>query len=310
VIWKVLVCGWSILCLGFVASAQPNTSNPALPRCGRDQAKVRIRTAVQNVDSKLFVRGLTSDKFRASSGKEIFATQCFTPADQPYAVGIVVDYSGSASSDSIKAFVNGVRNFLRVAHEGNSYFAIGFKSEPFVMLEPTRDAGEIESFLKTAYETKRSGHTAFNDAIEFALSKFPSDDEQRSILLVVSDGDDNNSRSTSTRALARKLRDAGVRAFTFKHNDSGKPNVRTVEPEADSRIAGFALQTGGGGGFFAKSGDLETYLGLVAKLLREEYTLGFTASRAEEKWRPLVVEVKVPKDSPAIRSTVAEWFFY
>jgi VWFA-related protein len=308
-VWKFALCV-TTLCtvLGTSAFGQIKGSTE-VPRCSGEAAKVRIRTALRVIDSGIFLRGLTHDKFRVTSGKEVLDPKCFSPSDLPLTVGIVIDYSSSVSYQTIKVFIEGVRAFLRVANDKNAYFAVGFRGEPFLLLEPTSEVAGIERFLARAVEEKRSGQTALNDAIQLALSQFPDDGRAR-VLLVASDGADNYSRTGNGKEFTRKLRAASVRVYVFKYNNSGQRNVRTIDVDADSRLFGLADQTGGAGVIYSNMEPLDGYLDRLSRRLREEYTLGFTPSRAEDKWRPLVIEVKVPTDYPAIRSTGARWFFY
>jgi Ca-activated chloride channel homolog len=282
----------------------------SIRECKVDAAKIRIPTAVVSLQPLRFVRGLTADKFRVKSGNEILRTECFSPPDKPYTVGLVIDYSDSVPSDSIKVFLEGVLAFLKAANDKNTYFGVGLRSKPFVMLEPTSDETEIENFLVRARDEKISGRTSLNDTIKLALSKFPSDDDPRRILLVASDGNENNSRSSDTKGIAKNLREAGVRVFVFKYNNSGQRNTRWVEADSDARLFGFAAETSGSGAFYSNLEPIDRLLENLSKQLREEYTVGFTPANAENKWRPLILEVKVPTEHPAIQSTGAQRFFY
>jgi hypothetical protein len=309
-VFRIFIHWIAFLCclLGGAYTLRPQIS--PLKECKVDSAKIRIPTAVVMLEPVRFIRGLTADKFRARSGNEVLSTQCFSPPDLPYTVGIVIDYSDSVPSSSTKVFLEGVQAFLNVANDKNTYFGIGFRSEPFVMLEPTGDKTQIESFLVRARDEKRSGRSSLNDSIKLALSKFPSDDQHRRILIVASDGKENNSRTSDAKGIAKNLREAGVRVFVFKYNNSGHRNTRTVEADSDSRLFGFAAETSGSGTYYSNLKPIDRLLEMLSKQLREEYMIGFTPATAENKWRPLILEVKVPTEFPTVESTGAQRFFY
>lgn len=289
--------------------AQVSALPASLPECELDVAKVQILTAVRVVQTSQYVRGLAPENFRVSSNKEVFDLQCFSGEDGPLAIGIVTDHSDSMSDRSVDLFVSGIRAFLKAANPENTYFGVGFGKDAFSMLEPTSDPARVETYLEKTAAQKQDGKTSLNDAVQFAMSKFPPNLRLRRVLFVATDGEDNNSKA-NTQRIAKELRRSGVRVYLFKPNESGKKDVYNVDGFAEDRLSGYAGETGGAWVVYSKWELPDGYLERLSKRLRREYTLGFTPSKAEDKWRQVVVEVKVPADFPAIRSTGSRWFHY
>jgi hypothetical protein len=289
------------------ADAQPET---ILPPCSEDVAKVRVQTTVMGVQSKAFLKGLTADKFRLRSGSEIFDFQCFSPPDQSYSVGFVLDYSSSMKPHGTELVLKGIAAFIHAANPSNIYFSIGFGSEPFVLLEPTSDTKRVVEFLSDAAKRKRSGRSSLNDAVEMAMGKFPAKNSRRRILLIMSDGDDNYSRLSNSDKVAKRLRLANVRAFAAKIYDGDALRNWMQQSTEIGRLGNFISETGGTGVWLTSVASSEKYFESLSRTLREEYTLGFTPKKAEGKWRPLEYAVKLPRDFEPVTTSGVPRFYY
>ena len=302
-------------CLLFVAGSLGQASEDArpkssLPPCNEDVAKVRVQTAVMGVQSKAFLAGLTPDKFRLRSGSEIFDFQCFSPPDQSYSVGFVLDYSSSMKPQGTELVIKGIATFVRAANPSNIYFSIGFGSEPFVLLEATADSKRIVEFLSDAAKRKRSGMSSLNDAVEMAIGKFPATNSQRRILIIASDGDDNYSRLSNSNKVAKRLRLANVRAFAAKIYDADALMNWMQQSTGTERLGNFIFETGGTGVWLSTVAGSERYFNRLSRTLRQEYTLGFTPKRPEGKWRPLEYAVKLPRDFEPVTTSGVPRFYY
>lgn len=294
-----------------VALAQAPATNSGLPipGCNEDVASVRMHTAVWHFDSKKFVLGLTPDKFRLMVDESILTLECFSEPDEPYAVGFVIDYSSSIHGNSGRFFVDAIREFVKLANEKNTYFGIGFKGKPFLMLEPTNERSEVETFLADAEKRDRSGSSSVNDALQMALETFPAENSRRRILILASDGDDTASKRRNESALGERLRNAGVRVFVAKVTRSYDPYMFEYG-EGVERMFGFADDTSGGWLWGNLKTGLGPSFGRLAIRLRAEYALGFTPVKVKNKWQPLTYGVKVPKQLERVTITGAQRFFY
>jgi Ca-activated chloride channel family protein len=279
-----------------------------VPKCDKNNAKVFVNTAVFGQETKTYLVGLTPDKFRISGEKEIYEIRCFSNPDEPFSVGIVIDFSNSIGKNKAIQSIDGIRTFIDSGNTQNKYFAIGFTGKPFILLEPTSDRKAIETFITDAVMRERKGSSALSDAIEMALTKFSPDDNRRKILIVLSDGQDNDSK-TDGGAVLKKLRDARIETFVASIVDM-RDAYNDERINNEERLAKIAVESGGDFVLRAKEVGLAKYFEKLAKMLRNEYRLGFSPTTAEKKWRPISYAVKVPTNYERITITGVQRFFY
>ena len=300
----ILAAGSAVSSLG--QSQRPPSSVAA---CDKNNASVFVDTAVWGLDSKTYIKDLTFDKFRLTSEKEIHEIQCFSKADEPFTVGFVVDFSSSIKGDELEQFFKAVRKYIDSSNAQNTYFAVGFNDEPFGMLEQTSDRMKIETFLTDAITRKPKGKSSLRDAIEMAVNKMLPDDANRRALIIFSDGGENNSKSGDVSPVIKKLRLARIRTFLVNIIDP-KDSYSYERITNESTLGRIAAETAGGAAFGTKETGLAKYFKALAKMMRNEYRLGFNPAKAENKWNPITYAVKVPKDFERITTTGAERIFY
>jgi VWFA-related protein len=305
--------GWLILIIALVFAGnslgQSQRSPSSVAACDRNSASVFVDTAVWGLDSKTYIKELTFDKFRLTSEKETHEIQCFSKADEPFTVGFVVDFSSSIKGNDLARFFDGIRIYIDSSNVQNTYFAVGFNDEPFGMLERTSDRMKIETFLTDAVTRKPKGKSSLRDAIEMAVNKMLADDANRKVLIIFSDGEENNSRSGDVSPVIKKLRLARIRSFVTNLIDP-KDSYSYERITNESTLGRIAAETGGGVAFGTKETGLAKYFEALAKMMRNEYRLGFNPAKAQNKWNPITYAVKVPKDFERITTTGIQRSFY
>jgi Ca-activated chloride channel family protein len=118
----------------------------------------------------------------------------FSDEDAPVSVGIVFDMTGSMSGEKVQRAREALTHFIETSHDQDEYFLIGLQnSRANLLMDKTRDSKALLDKL-TYVETK--GNTAFYDACYLAAEKVTHGAHPKRALLVISDGQDNNSRYT------------------------------------------------------------------------------------------------------------------
>ena len=289
-----------ILCLVFLL-----TLLGAFPAVAQQtqNATAQALAARPNDDSIVLTVTVTDEYGRPASGliKSDFTVNDKTPqeitffssSDEPISVGIVLDASGSMGTpgdDRFKRIKESLAHFMRQSHQENEYFLLGFNKRPQLLIDWTRDGNAVLEKLGSV-ETKF--YTAFYDACYLALNKLARGRHPKRVMLLISDGLDNESKYTF-RELKRSLKESDILLYAIGMlpGDSGS----SLSIEGQSILEELASDAGGKAFFPASGAELNEILKLIGYELRRQYLLGFkpTDSARDGKWHSVKVKVKLP----------------
>ena len=177
-------------------------------------------------DHRNFVQGLSQDDIRVTDdGKEITRISAFRAQNAlPLRLGLVVDTSGSVNLRfrfEQHAAVQFLYQVVRPARD--QAFVLGFAEDINVTADYSDDYDQLAAGVSALHNG--GGGTAFFDAIQKACDKLMTgkDSEPSArILIVLSDGDDNASKTTLVQAIERaQMRDVTI----YTINTSGQKKV-------------------------------------------------------------------------------------
>src|SRR5262249_26535515 len=191
-----------------------------------------------------FIRDLTKDNFAISDTKQpVKEVRSFTSqSNLPLRVGLLIDTSNSIR-DRFKFEQEAAIEFLNqiVRPKEDMAFTIGFDTNP----EVTQDWTNSTEKLTTGVRMMRpGGGTAFYDAVYFAsrdkLLKEKGTVPMRKAMIILSDGDDNQSRVTLGEAIEMAQR-AEVIVYTISTNmapnsDRGDRVLKELAESTGGRI--------------------------------------------------------------------------
>jgi hypothetical protein len=140
-----------------------------------------------------YVSGLSKSAFAVYDNKQQQEITFFSDDDSPVSVGVIFDVSGSMSGDKVKRARDALSKFIQTSHDSDEYFLIAFNSRAQLLLDRTRDGDSILNKL-TFVETK--SQTALYDACYLGVEKVQRGAHPKRALLLISDGQDNDSRYT------------------------------------------------------------------------------------------------------------------
>ena len=152
-----------------------------------------------------FVGGLPADAFHVLEENQPQKVTFFAEQDAPATVGLLIDASGSMLENRDRV-VAGVTEFAKASHPDDEFLPLVFNERVTTVLSKgrfTSDPAELRDTLTTALNAR--GRTAFHDALVQAVDGVSHGRHERKVLVVLSDGGDNESRLTFDQAFEKVL---------------------------------------------------------------------------------------------------------
>ncbi len=240
------------------------------------------------------VQGLQKKDFRLlEDGKEQELAHFFTE-DGPISIGIVLDLSGSVRNKLAQARL-AIHQFLGLSARDDEFFLVTFRDEPELVRTFTTHAEDIESDLEVV---QPQGWTALYDAVVLGMNHMKKARHNRRVLLVLSDGGDNNSRYTEGE-VKRMVRESNVRIFSI--------SIQSNTPALDK----LAAESGGRAYRVHKIADLPEVAATASIEAHAEYVLGFIPQDRlrDGKYHAVKVEVLQPAGEPRLHVSWRRGYF-
>jgi len=141
------------------------------------------------------VTGLEKENFRLYDDRMEEVITTFSTEDEPIALGLVFDTSGSMS-ETLPQGRQAAAQFLRIANPEDEFFLVEFSSSPRLVIPLTSD---INSIHTEVLMSKSGGSTALIDALYLALNEMKKSKKTKKALVLISDGGEFS--CTLTRSL-------------------------------------------------------------------------------------------------------------
>jgi len=209
--------------------------------------------------------------------------------DLPLRVGLLIDASNSIRDRFLfeqKAAIEFMRQVVRP--QSDRAFVLAFDEVMDVTQDFTNDLDKLAKGVKVI---RPGGGTAMWDAVYLAsrdkLQKERVDTPTgtvRKAIIVVSDGDDNQSRFTRQEAIEMAQR-SGVMVYTIS------TNMNNILDSGDHNLRQLAEATGGRAFFPAKLQDLTASFKAIQEELRSQYSVSYKPEHfdANGQFRPIVI---------------------
>jgi len=239
------------------------------------------------------VSGLEKENFRVFDDKLEQTITHFSMEDEPVAVGLVFDTSGSMG-DKLRRSRMAAAEFFRTANPEDEFFLVEFDSSPKLAVPLTQDTGEIENQLTFS---RSKGSTALLDAIFLSLHEMKKSKKNKKALLVISDGGDNNSRYTQAEVTS-VVRESDVLIYAIGvFGGAGSPE----EYGGPGLLSRIAEQTGARL-FEADAVELPDIAKKIGIDLRNRYVLGYSPKEQQRDGRYHRVQVQLvpPRGLPKL----------
>ncbi|NDQ57497.1 MAG: VWA domain-containing protein [Acidipila sp.] len=257
-------------------------------RITRDVNLVVLLASVVDSHAR-FLPDLKQENFRVYEDRVEQKLSVFRREDIPITLGLVVDNSGSMR-DKRERVNSAAITFVKTSQRNDEVFVVNFNDEFYLDLDKDFSNDPVE--LREALERIDSrGSTALYDAVIGSLDHLKKGTRDKKILLIVTDGEDNASRTTLEAAVQEAHKsDAAIYAIGLL--ESKREGKR-------ARKALLALTTATGGmSFFPESvKDVEAICNQIANDIRNQYVLAYypTNSVHDGTFRSVHVDVNPPR---------------
>jgi len=301
--WVVALC--SLLLAGqppeqVKNSAQAKNSDQAsIPDSGDknritlDVSRVNMLYTVSDKKGR-FVTDLTKDDFEVFETKKPQTIIEFAAeSDLPLRLAILIDTSNSIrdrfhfQQEAATAFVDGT-----VRPEHDRAMIVSFDTAAELVTDLTDNVDELE---KAIANLRPGGGTSLYDAVFFACRDKLMQDQPlykfRRAMVILSDGEDNQSRYTRDQALEMAQK-ADVTVYTIS------TNITRIETDGDKVLRYFAAETGGQSFFPFKASDLSQSFENIANELRHQYNIFYRPKplKVDGLYHTVEIRVKGHKD--------------
>ncbi len=289
--------------LGAVLSAQ-QAAPPAAqkPAAVEDDSRTRIILDVTRVNMLFtvtdkkgrFVTDLAKDDFQVVENKKPQSIAEFTAeTDLPLRLGILIDTSNSIR-DRFKFEQEAAISFIQsVVHKGHDKaMVVSFDTSTELVADLIDDTEKLENAIRGL---RPGGGTALYDALYFScrdkLSKDQPRHKFRRAIVIVSDGEDNQSQVTRDQALEMAQK-ADVVIYAIS------TNITHAETDGDKILKYLTSETGGQAFFPFKVEDLEQSFENIANELRHQYNIFYRPEplKADGLYHTVDLKVRGRKD--------------
>jgi VWFA-related protein len=281
------LCSTALLFCMIASSAEPQKPSDDPSRITLDVNRVSMLFTVSDKKGR-FVTDLTKPDFEIIESKRPQAIIEFTAeADLPLRLAILIDTSNSIR-DRFKFQQEAAIEFINsVMRPQDRAVVVSFDTGAELVADLTNDSNKLANAIRGL---RPGGGTALFDAIFFACrDKLMQDQPQhkfRRAMVILSDGDDNQSRYTRDQSLemAHKA-DVAIYAIST--------NITRIQSDGDKVLKYLSLETGGLTFFPFKVQDLAQSFENIANELRHQYNVLYRPDPVKTDGLYHTVDIKV-----------------
>jgi Ca-activated chloride channel family protein len=221
---------------------------------------------------KRLVLDMTKDDFEVFEDQKPQKILFFSrETDLPLRIGILIDTSNSIR-ERLRFEQEAAIDFLTstIRPDKDQAFVLSFDVTPQLIQDFTDDTSKLADAIRNL---QAGGGTGLYDAMYYAAKEkmqyTASDPYIRRVMVIVSDGRDNQSEHTRDEALSM-VRRGEATVFAISTNRSG------FSSSGDKVLKFFASETGGRAFFPFEAEDVDADFRQIAKELRSQYSLAYT----------------------------------
>ncbi len=299
---RMLYPAVALLSMSLALNSQPKNGKADKNAPPDSQDKNRITLDVSRVNMLFtvsdkkgrFITDLTKgdfDVFESKKSQDII--EFSAESDLPLRLAILIDTSNSIrerfrfQQEAAIAFIDGT-----VRPRQDKALVVSFDTAAELVTDLTDEVPVLE---KAIQGLRAGGGTSMYDAIFFACRDKLMQDQPlykfRRAMVILSDGEDNQSRYTRDQALEMAQK-ADVTIYTIS------TNITRIETDGDKVLRYFAAETGGQVFFPFKATDLNQSFENISNELRHQYNIFYRPEplRTDGLYHPVDIRVKGHKD--------------
>jgi len=202
------------------------------------------------------------------------AIKNFTPDPSPAHIVLLVDNSLTLRAD-VEKLETATREFAYEIFEGDKLLVVGYDEQAEIVADWTDNAKSIESSLKLF---RKKGQPFLFDAIRAVIEEAlrPLQNQKR-IIVVISDGLDRGSKATFEQTVA-ELQTENIMVYAVQAVDRTRGAIRRDVPKP--RVVIDKLAEGTGGLIFSIDRPSEAAKAICDELRKDRYVLSYVPSSA------------------------------
>lgn len=297
-----------LLCIvagSLAAQDAASSSRLAISQAPTNPNKIKVRVDLVNVlmtvtnKKNHLVTDLTKDDFQVFEDSKLQTIRYFSrETNLPVRIGALIDTSSSVR-DRLRFEQEAAVDFLNTTLRPGTdmAFVVAFDVEPQMVQDYTDD---MEKLSKAIGSLVAGGVTSLYDAIYFSCKEkmlfFPPPEPYlRRIMIIISDGEDNQSERTREEALAMAQR-AEVTIYTISTNRSGLPG------RGDKVLRRLAEETGGRAFFPFEASELAANFHEITRELRSQYSLAYISTNRAHDGAFRTITIEPPEKRLRVRA--------
>ena len=262
-------------------------------RKGRDDFTLKVDVDLRLLHVTVFdwkeqlVKGLKQDHFEVYEDKIQQEITLFKVEDIPVSLGLVIDNSGSMKFKRPRVNQAAI-TFAKTSNPEDEVFLINFNDQVFLDQDYTRNLDDLTDALD---HIDARGATALYDAIYLALEHIREGQEEKKAILVITDGQDTESRYRFDTVL-EFARESYASIYLIGLFDK-MSELSRKERKAAKLLKQLSEETGGKYFFPESVDEVHAICTEVAHEIRNQYTLGYkpTNLSRDGTWRDVTVRV-------------------
>jgi len=210
----------------------------------------------------------------------------FSREDVPVSIGIVVDNSGSMRTKRA-AVTKAVLNLIQASNPQDEAFVVNFNDDSYLDQDFTNNLGPLHEALDRV--DSRGGTALYDAVIASADHLAKGAKKEKKVLLVITDGVDNESRESLESAIRKVQDDQGPIIYTIGILGD-EPGIK----RAKRALQSLSDQTGGVAFFPKDLQEVDEISQEVARDIRNQYSITYkpTNARSNGGYRKVRVEAR------------------
>ena len=210
----------------------------------------------------------------------------FSREDVPVSIGIVVDNSGSMRTKRA-AVTKAVLNLIQASNPQDEVFVVNFNDDPYLDQDFTNKINPLREALDRV--DSRGGTALYDAVIASADHLAKGAKKEKKVLLVITDGVDNESRESLESAIRKVQDDQGPIIYTIGILGD-EPGIK----RAKRALQSLSDQTGGVAFFPKDLVEVDEISQEVARDIRNQYSITYkpTNPRSNGGYRKVRVEAR------------------
>jgi Ca-activated chloride channel family protein len=282
-----MVIGMALVCAWTPAAGQEELSKQNKPPVGLVKVETVILAVTVLDKNGNPVNGLRPEAFHVKEDGAYQKVALAEHEDTPVSVGLVLDRSGSMLAIT-RAVNDAALQFIKTTSARDEFFLVDFDEH----VELVSDADSLKARLN---DPTSKGRTALLDAVYFGISQMRNAHNAKKILLVVTDGMDNDSRY-SNADVRNILKETDVQVYMAVITQQDGLAGYQATPLGLVDIKEFCNLSGGQVFTFGSLQLLPGVLKRISAIVRSQYAIRYYPSnmKRDGKWHSVKVKVDVP----------------